>query len=109
MKKFLNCRCHIFLSLCFVYFDHRIQTFSADVLANYVEFAKGEDSKKQSVEVDVLVADVKECVDHLMVVEDVDPLPEPNDDEATIIRRATKKRKREEGVEKYSTIRLWSG
>lgn len=92
--SFINFFILSFFYLLFLCFDHRIPTFSADLLANYVEFTQGGNSKKQEVDVNVLEVDVKECVDHLMVVEDVDPPPEPNDDEATMIRRVTRKREK---------------
>lgn len=46
------------------------------------------------VEIDVLREDTKECVDHLMVVKDVVQQPEPDANEARILRRAGRKRKR---------------
>lgn len=51
-----------FLLVLIVEFSH----FSADVLTDYVEFVNKENSKKQTVETDVLVGDASECIDHLI-------------------------------------------
>lgn len=40
------------------------------MLVDYVEFINKRNFKKQLVEIDVLGGDSRECVDHLMVVED---------------------------------------
>lgn len=80
---------------------------SADVLSDYMKFMAGENSKKQIANVDVILKDDEECVDHLMVVENVPQQPEPMVDEATMIRRATRKRKREEGEVFHDSFMEW--
>lgn len=58
------------------------------------------------------VVDVKDekesmqCIDHLMVEEDAPLPPEPNAEEARVLRRANRKRESEEG--EIFPIRLWS-
>lgn len=61
--------------------------FSADILTDYVEFVGEENSKKKIIEnEDAQEKGTQECIDHLMVVEEVEPAPKPTVDEATLIR-----------------------
>lgn len=84
-------------------FDCRILPFSADVLTDYVEYLNGENSKKKSVG-----EDSKECVDHLLVEEDVDLQPLPTDEEIRMDRRGLVESGGGSTV-KLFTIPLWSG